>query len=472
MPDHLQISIRRNAREPITQQISDGLRAAIEQGRLAAGARLPSWRDLASQLGVARGTVRLAYERLCDEQLIVSSGAAGTHVARRPPVAPRAEASIRLDDEIGGHPRPAGVFQMGVPAQDMFPAKTWSRMLAAAARRVTQAPQQYPDPRGEPALRAQIAAYLSLARGLACTPAQVFVTTGYGASLSLAVRALRLAGGAAWMEDPGYPVARRALALLGMAPVAVPVDAEGLDVAEGIARAPRASLAVVTAGQQAPLGVTLSPRRRQALLEWAERSQAWIVEDDYLSELQLQGRAALSLCAAQQPAGHAPGRARVLHIGSFSKTLSPVLRLGFLVVPPEQAEHFGRHAGATGAAPSPLVQHAVADFMQDGHYLRHLRRMRRLYAARRDALVAGLDAMAATHHAAGLAVLLRLPPGCSDLALARAAHEEGMAPVPLSPWYAAPTSAQSGLLLGVTNLREEIAHETCAKLLRLIARHR
>ncbi|APW36770.1 GntR family transcriptional regulator [Rhodoferax koreense] len=461
----LQIPIDRGTREPIAEQISAGLRTAIRDGRLPAGARLPSWRDLAAQLGVARGTVRAAYETLIDEQLAVALGAAGTHVARRlPPQAnARTQAEPPARDPFADYPRSAGLFQMGVPAQDVFPTQVWSRILVGAARLAASAPLDYPDPRGEPALRAAIAASLALTRGLACNPAQIFVTTGYAASLSLAVRTLGLAGGTAWVEDPGYPTTRKVLARLGVRLAAVPVDAQGLDVAAGEAIAPGAALAVVTPGQQAPLGVTLSPPRREALLAWSARSDGWIVEDDYLSEMQIDGRAAPSIAAADPTA-------RVLHIGTFSKTITPALRLGFLVVPASHAARFADEAAGQSAAPAPMAQHAVAAFIQGGHYLRHLRRMKRLYAQRRDALGACLAAAGVRHHAAGLAVLMQLPAGMDDVAFAREARLQGMAPVPLSPWHASPTPANAGLLLGVTNLREDQAAAALARLRDAIAR--
>ena len=461
----LQIRIDRAAREPVSEQIAAGLRAAIREGRLAPRARLPSWRDLASQLGVARGTVSAAYERLLDAQLIVSLGAAGTFVAEHLPPSSRPREAVAVPSSpvgtIPSFPGRSGIFQMANPAQDLFPAKVWARIMTGAVRATSHARQINPDPRGELALRGEIAAYLSLARGLPCTAAQVFVTTGYAGSLSLAVQALGLRGSSAWTEDPGYPTTRRCLQAFGVEPLPVPVDAEGLVVDEGVARAPDAALAVVTAGQQAPLGVALSARRRQAILAWAERARAWVVEDDYLGELQLGARAAPSLVAAGEGA-------RVLHVGTFSKTISPMLRLGFLVVPADQVERFARHAAVLPPAPAPLVQLAVAAFLRDGHFLRHLRRTRQVYAQRRAALVACLDAASATYIAAGLTVLLRLAPGVSDLALAQSLAAHGLTPVPLSPWYARPGPENTGLLLGVADLRVEIAAETCTRLLALV----
>ncbi len=458
----LPIAIDRRTGLSLAGQISAALREAIEHGRLAPGARLPSWRDLAAQLGVARGTVRAAYEALIDAQLAEAHGAAGTRVARQPPPRPQADPPAPARDPFGEHPRVAGVFQMGVPAQDAFPVKPWGRILARAARAAASAPPRYPDARGEPALRAAIAVYLAVARGLACSPAQVYVTSGLAPSLALAVRTLGLSG-RAWTEDPGYPVARRLLLALGLTPVPVPVDTDGLDVAAGMRAAPQAALAVVTPGQQAPLGVTLSPARRRALLDWAARAGSWVVEDDYLGELQLQGRAAPGL-------GTRDPTARVLHIGTFSKTISPALRLGFLVVPADQVDRFDAAVALHGAAPAPLLQHAVAEFLQGGHQLRHLRRMKRLYQQRRDVLAACLQAEEVTHRAAGLALLLRLPPGVADVAVAREARTVGLAPVPLSLWYAQPGPEHHGLLLGVTNVREDEAAAHWMRLQALIAR--
>jgi GntR family transcriptional regulator / MocR family aminotransferase len=275
---------------PLAAQIYRAIRLAIETGRLASGARLPSWRDLAAQLGVSRGTVRVAYQRLIDEQFAIGFGAAGTRVAERPSPSstpdwlPEAPPLPDLFHNFGTLPL---AFQMGVPSQDAFPFKLWSRILTREARRAAAAPVGYPDPRGDPDLRKEIAAYLGIARGIRCSPSQVLVTAGFSGALGLAIRGLRLDGMGAWMENPGFPLTRTALGLAGMTMTAVPVDAEGMDIAAGVRSDAGAALAVVTPGQQAPLGMPMSLPRRLALLAWARRNDAWIIEDDYLSELQL-----------------------------------------------------------------------------------------------------------------------------------------------------------------------------------------
>ncbi|OZI61129.1 MocR-like pyridoxine biosynthesis transcription factor PdxR [Bordetella genomosp. 11] len=464
-PDNFQIAIDRQARMPLAGQIHHAIGQAIRDGRLAPGARLPSWRDLASQLGVARGTVRAAYERLIDEQLLVPAGAAGTFVSRHgipaPPPPPPGDTAPVPDLIQRFSARPL-TFQMGVPGQDTFPVAVWSRLFAQAAREMASGPMGYPDPRGEARLREQIAAYLALTRGVSCSPAQVLITAGYSGALNLVIRALGLEGRTAWMEDPGFPLTRRALTLAGMRLAHVPVDAQGLDVEAGLRSAPDAALAVVTPGQQAPLGVTMAPARRRALLDWAARQGAWVVEDDFLSELQLRGRAAPALAALD-------GAGRVLHIGTFSKTLSPVLRLGFIVVPTEKARHFTEVAACLAPAPASAPQLALAEFIGQGHYLRHLRRMKRLYAARRDALSACLARLPldATAAMAGLAVRLALPDGTDDMEIARRALDHGLAPGALSNWYVS-LPPRPGLMLAVSNVAEATLETDCRTLLRLI----
>jgi GntR family transcriptional regulator / MocR family aminotransferase len=459
----LSIPLDRAARTPLAAQIYRAVRGAIETGRLGPGSKLPSWRDLAAQLGVSRGTVRVAYQRLVDEQFAIGLGAAGTRVADRPSRlladldSPDAPPLLGLFPAYGTTPLP---FQMGVPAQDAFPFKLWSRVLTRAARRAAAVPVGYPDPRGDLVLRREIAAYLAIARGVRCSPAQVFITAGYAGALGLAIRALQLEGRRAWVEDPSFPITRMALDLAGMTLAAAPVDAEGLDVAAAVRNAPDAALAVLTPGQHAPLGMTMSLPRRLALIAWAQRNGAWIVEDDYLSELQLSGRAAPALASLEHGG-------RVLHLGSFSKTISPALRLGFLIAPVELAARFGEVAACLAPAPAAAMQGAVAEFLQEGHYLRHLRRMKRLYAARRQRLLECLRQLGSgplkVQTTAGMAVVVSLNSPKSDVDVARRAFATGLAPTPLSPWYIRATARQ-GLLLGVTNLDEGRLLDDCRRL--------
>jgi GntR family transcriptional regulator/MocR family aminotransferase len=462
----LSIAIDRAKKVPLTDQIYRAIREAIETGRLASGARLPSWRDLAAQLGVSRGTVRVAYERLIAEQLAIGLGAAGTHVAERPLQSaspawlPETLPLADLFHDFGIKPLP---FQMGVPAQDAFPFKLWSRVLTREVRRTVMAPVSYPDPRGDPGLRKELAAYLAIARGIHCSPSQVFITGGFSGALGLVIQGLQLDKATAWIEEPGFPLTRTALNLAGITVKAIQVDGEGLDVAAAKRVAPEASLAVVTPGQHAPLGMTMSLSRRLALLEWAKRSDGWIVEDDYLSELQLTGRAAPALASLDH-------EGRVLHIGTFSKTMTPTLRLGFMVVPPELVRRFGDIVACLAPAPAAGLQRAVAELMREGCYLRHLRHSKRLYAGRKEAILGALVKVARgavkVKATAGLAVVIELPQSVPDVEIAQRALPFGLAPSPLSPWYMLPRK-QNGLLLGVTNISEDRVLADCRRLIEL-----
>jgi GntR family transcriptional regulator / MocR family aminotransferase len=470
MTKTLALTVDRAAKIPLAEQIRRGVTAAIEGGVLAPGARLPSWQDLASQLGVARGTVRTAYEKLGAAQLIEASRAAGTRVTWRP----RAIAKNERPPDAGSFmatyremTQGPAFFQMGVPATDIFPATLFARMRAHAVRAEASAPLLYPDPCGEIELRREIAAYLAVARGIHCSPSQIIVTGGFSGGLGLTLGVLGLGGQTAWVENPGFAFTRKGLTLARLTLAPIPVDADGIDIDHGLRHHADAKLVVVTPGQQAPLGHTLSLERRLKLLDFAAASKAWVIEDDYLSELQLAGRAAPALAAIDRDG-------RIIHIGSFSKTISPTIRLGFVVAPAALLARFAETAACLAPSPGPAVQHAVAAFMHEGHYLRHLRRTKRAYAARRHALLDCLGASLGSDRIAapGLAVLVRLPKGRPDVTVAREAAAFGMAPTPLSAWYATAKSAESGLLLGVATAPTRNLARACDKLVDVIRRFR
>lgn len=463
MTKPLNLRLDRSAKASLTEQIRKGIAAAIESGVLAPGARLPSWLDLAAQLGVARGTVRTAYEKLSAAQLIVASRATGTQVADRLAEAVRQEeppgpgSFMEMYQELTSGP---AIFQMGVPAQQAIPAKLFARIRSSAVRAELSAPAIYPDPRGEFELRREIAAYLAIARGIECSPSQIIVTGSFSSGLGLALRVLGLEGRKAWVENPGFPFTRRGLELAGLSLAPIPVDADGIDVDYGLNHAPDAALVVATPGQQAPLGLTLSLARRLRLLDWASQRGAWVIEDDYLSELQLKGRATPALASLDR-AG------RVIHIGSFSKTLTPALRLGFVVAPLPLATRFAEVAACLAPAPGPAVQLATAAFMRDGHYMRHLRRTKRVYAMQGEALLKCLRAHGSDVAIAGFSVLLRLPDDAPDVAIVRETLPFGLAPTPLSIWHAS-ASAQRGLLLGIATAPAKRIEASCERLVRII----
>lgn len=466
MPKPLDIRLDRSAKTPLAEQIRKAISTAIERGVLRPGARLPSWLDLAAQLGVARGTVRLAYDRLSDAQLIVAARATGTRVADRPPAPVEMEerpdpgSFMETYEELTAGP---AIFQMGVPAQETLPAKLFTNVRSFALRAETSASVVYPDPRGELELRREIAAYLAIARGITCSPTQIVITSGFSGGLGLALRVLGREGRKAWVETPGFPFTRHGLELAKMSLAPIPVDADGINIDYGFQYEPDADLVVVTPGQQAPLGPTLSLARRLRLLDWAAKEGVWVIEDDYLSELQLAGRAAPALASLDRAQ-------RVVHIGSFSKTISPALRLGFVVAPLPLVSRFAEVAACLAPAPWPSVQLATAQFMREGHYMRHLRRLKRLYSTQRGALLECLAQRAVETTTAGLAVLVRLTDGAPDMSITKEMLAFGLSPAPLSPWYASPASARSGLLLGVATAPEKNIARSCQRLCEVINR--
>ena len=337
--------------------------------------------------------------------------------------------------------------QVGVPSQAGFPLALWTRLSREVTQKVMERSVGYPDPCGEADLGQEIAKHLAVARGWSCDPARILVTSGYGAGLQLVLRVLDLGGEAGWMEEPGYPVTREAMRGAGIEPVSIAVDGEGMNVERAIACAPDARVAVVTPSQQAPLGVTLSNSRRKALLAWAAETGAWIIEDDYLGELQIGARAAPALSGRD-------GLSRTIYLGTFGKTVSPMLRLGFVVLPTELIPPATRAVALGMPAPSPVTQQTLALFMRDGHYARHLRRMRSLYQRNAQALITCASNNGLETTRAGLALLLPLPSGADDRSICAQARRSGLGPTALSSWYADPAIALPALLLGVTNVDE------------------
>ena len=454
---------------PLYVQIASRLRAAMAAGTLTAGARLPSARTLASQLGITRGTVDAAYALLAGEGSIEARGSAGTVVSRHMALltAPPAQRAMKL----GAGKRPHGAvspvpFRMGLPALDTFPRKLWSATVARAARAVSQPDLAYPDPAGFRGLREAIAAYLGVSRGIACSPEQVLVTSGFQGALALVRSVLLRPGDAVWVEDPGYALARQALELAGVSLVPIAVDRDGMRVPAGLIAAPRAKLAVVTPTHQSPLGVALSLPRRLALLTWAAEAGAWVLEDDYDSEFRYTGHKLPALKSLDRGE-------RVVFAGSFSKVLFPGLRLGYLVVPDALTDAFLRASRLLNCGQPMLEQRAVAAFMEQGHFGRHLRRMRSLYADRRQALAVALraafgDRIVLELEAGGMHLLVRFPGMQDDGAVVRRALAAGLAPTALSGLSMAHDCGQ-GLLLGFTNVPEAEAVSLVARLAQAVA---
>jgi len=475
------IAVHRNSEKPLHRQIYDGFRAMILERRLQPGHQVPSSRALADELRISRIPVLNAYAQLLAEGYIESRAGAGTFVTSslseqflgaRPEVAhvvsePASEAVSRaaklLPVEGTQWFRGSGAFSVGQIAYDHFPFRVWSDLVTHHARKVRALSMNYADPMGLEEFREVIAAYLRSARAVNCEPSQIMVVNGSQHALDLSARVLLDPDTPVWVEEPGYEFLRHALTLSRCRLVPVPVDSEGLDVAAGIALCRDARAAFVTPSHQYPLGSTMSVARRLQLLEWAHSSSAWIVEDDYDSEYRYESMPVASMQGLDSAQGLDPG-SRVIYIGTFSKTLFPSLRLGYIVIPPALVDRFQAVRQANDLCPSHLYQAALADFISAGHFTRHVRKTRLLYAERRNALTQALrsefgDATEILGTEAGMHLVVTLPPGMSDRKISACAAREGLWLWPLSAAYAG-ANARQGFILGFGGTKvDEMPHQ-------------
>ncbi|MGH7543494.1 MAG: PLP-dependent aminotransferase family protein [Gemmatimonadota bacterium] len=447
----------RSTGTPIYRQIYGALRQAILDGLLRAGQRIPSTRALAEELGVSRLPVLTAYEQLLHEGYLEGRVGSGTFVSaslpddflrsQPPPGSVNPNRSLGSRPPRLSHPDEGGLvpFRVSLPALDEFPHALWSRLVARHAHRLTHDQMAYGDPAGLISLREAIAEHLRTARAVRCEAEQILIVSGSQAALRLATAVLLTPGDRVAVEEPGYPGARDALAAGGAELVSVPVDDEGLSVTSLQRRGPRVRAAYVTPSHQYPLGTSMTAGRRLALIDWASRREAWVLEDDYDSEYRYVSR----------PLGALQGmdtQDRVVYIGTFSKVLFPAVRVGYVVVPPPFWERFLHARQALDLFPPSLYQLALAEFLREGHFARHLRRMRRVYLERRDALLGGLsrdcgDRLTVLNADAGLHVAALLEGGLNDVDVIRRMAARGLTATALSTCYAG-TSRRSGLLLG------------------------
>jgi GntR family transcriptional regulator/MocR family aminotransferase len=465
------------------QQLYDGLRGAILTGRLIAGTRLPATRILASELGISRTTVVTALEQLQTEGYLEARVGSGTFVARVLPEellhasktprqsdkqtrAPRAlsqRAQLLMGTSLMATPKPERVcaFQAGLPALDEIPFDIWSRLAARYYRRPPRELLAYGDAAGYRPLREAIAAYLNTSRAVRCTPEQVIVVSGTQQGIEIAARLLLEPGDDVWMEEPGYTKAHDILIASGATINPVLVDQEGLNVAHGRTICPDARLVYVSPSHQYPLGVVMSLSRRLALLEWAHQAGAWILEDDYDSEYRYRGRPLSSLQGLDT-------REQVIYMGTFSKVLFPALRLGYLVVPPDLIDTFVA-ARAMQDRHSPQIEQAIlADFIAEGHFVRHIRRMRILYEHRQQVL---LDAarqelsglLEVFPHEAGMHLVGWLPSGLDDRIMSHKAALQGVSAQALSVYSLCGTT-RPGLMLGYTCFTDDEIREGVCRL--------
>lgn len=469
---------------PLYQQLYSHMRIAILTGKLKGGLKLPSTRALMNELGVSRTTVLNAYDQLIAEGYLETFPARGTFVARVLPEhvfetlsrkVNKPQQTLSYPPQLSHHatkqlaapslfvPLPlrdklTNPFSTVNPTLDAHSYEVWSRLVARQVRRLAGRASRYQDAEGYPPLREAIAAHVTLSRQVRCTPEQIIIVAGSQGGLDLVARLLLNAGDEVWLEDPGYFGARGALLGVGAKIISVPVDRNGLAVEVGMNRAPQAKLAYVTPSHQYPLGVTMSLPRRLALLNWAREAQAYILEDDYDSEFRYVGRPLASL----QGLGEAD---RVIYLGTFSKVLFQSLRIGYLILPPSLVESFSTVCRFVDMHSPLLEQAALAEFMTEGHYTRHLRRMRTHYAERRSALLEALHHLPLEMDApdAGLHCIGWLPEGVEDRAVVKAAAKHGLELWPVSHSCIEPLERQ-GLMLGYGSPTKEALEDGVTRL--------
>jgi GntR family transcriptional regulator/MocR family aminotransferase len=458
------IQIEKRSSHSFYRQVYEGYRKAIVEGSLRAGQRVPSTRVLAQELGISRMPVLNAYAQLLAEGYFESRVGSGTVVSRSLPerlgkAEPAAARSRGMDQErrrvskrcsnlasAQGFYRSRGLgpFSVSQIGFDCFPLNLWKSLVIRHARNVKAKALDYGDPMGLKELRERIAEYLRIARGVRCDARQIIIVSGSQQGLEITTRVLLDPGDRVWMEEPGYRFARSVFACAGCVVVPVRVDGEGLNVAAGTKQCGGARAVLVTPSHQNPLGMTMSASRRLQLLDWAESYGSWIIEDDYDSEYRYEGMPVTSLQGLDR-------NARVVYIGTFSKVLFPSLRLGYVVVPEDLVERFLAARFALDIGPATFHQAVLADFIAEGHFARHIRRMRLVYAERRTALIKNLQDhfgsdVAVTGAEAGMHLSVVLNK-IRDREVSLRAAKENLWLAPLSSFYLG-KPAQQGFILG------------------------
>jgi GntR family transcriptional regulator / MocR family aminotransferase len=470
-PSNNLIKVSKLESKPIHLQIYYRFKLAIEEGILKDGDRVPASRVLARELSVARGTVENAYSILLGEGIFIAKGQSGTFIntpysvkklnQNRPYLSSSNNTNQALKLTSNQLTGPSHVFLPGSPAYDAFPRKIWSRIGSKSLRSFSIDDMSNKDPQGYEPLRQSIATYLRLSRGVVCEPGQVFITMGYQGALDFICKTLKLQGEEIWMEDPGYLFATNLLNHFGAKVVRVPVDEEGLIVSEGILKAKHAKIAIVTPSHHSPLGMAMSYTRRTQLLEWAGSNNAWIVEDDYDGEYRYSGYPLPSLKSLDQ-------YDRVIYAGSFSKTLFPSLKLGYIVLPNNLVNLFVEMAKVYQIGNSISAQIITNDFLAEGHFSKHINKMRTLYGSRRELTCQCLtevlgDLIEVNSQNNGMHLVANIMSNQSDEVIKNAFNELGYNIHALSNWTS--DKRRNGLIIGFTNIpNRKIAIEAAIKL--------
>lgn len=491
-PNHSELSLILNRSDlsgsglPLYRQICESVRKAILIGRLRSGVRLPSTRRLSRELGVSRNTVLVAFDQLIAEGYLVTKRGSGTFVADgltdshlkalRPgsaPASPNGSARTvssrgnrlrELDAAFSSDREMPRAFQTGLTCIDEFPLEIWKRILSRILRGSRPANLDYLDYReiqGYLPLREAISRYLGLSRGLACEPERIFIVSGSQQGLDLAARVLLDKDGVALVEDPGYRGVLGALRAAEARIVPIPLDEEGFSVAEAENRNENVSAVFVTPSHHFPTGTVMSLSRRLGLLEWSNKNGVWIVEDDYDSEFRYDGRplSALSGLDAHE---------RVVYVGTFSKVMFPSMRLGYLVVPSDLVSVFQKALLYTSLHAPTLEQAALADFINEGHFGRHIRRMKKLYAEKQDLLAGELtkhlsDFLEVRPDNAGLSLIAGLRRDRTDIVVAERALCHGVYVAPLS-FYCIESTLPGALIFGYAGVEEAEIREGVRRL--------
>src|SRR5262245_7747907 len=458
------ISLDRFDREPLHRQLAQELKRLILAQAIAPGARLPSSRLYAEELGVSRATVVAAVEELIAEGYAEGWHGSGVFVAPDLPdhvlraagqATPLAESALPRPDEV----RP---FQPAAPELALFPHEIWAKLMLKTWRNPIRELLSSPDPLGWAPLRLAIADHLRAFRGMRCAPEQVVITSGAGEGLELLAQSILKRGDKVVIEEPGYVLIRRIFSELGLKTVPIPVDDGGLDIGRG----PRdARAAVVTPARHYPLGMTMPLARRLALLDWARSRKSWIIEDDYDSEYRYHGKPLPALMGVDD-AGV------VISLGSFSKTMLPGLRIGYLVVPHDLLPDLSGVMRERGARVSLFLQPVLADFMRLGHYAVHIRRMRRLYTKRQQALREAIarhadDVLATAPDPAGMHLICSLKNRLGDREASKRAAQAGLLAPALTDYFAGERFRQ-GLVRRYACFDETIIESSIEKLAQVL----
>ncbi|MEY9183671.1 GntR family transcriptional regulator/MocR family aminotransferase [Bradyrhizobium sp. USDA 326] len=469
------IHIDRTSAVPLHLQIAKHIREGILCGAFPSGTQFLGSREIARELGCSRTVVLTAWDLLYAEGYLASTprgsvmvaAVAAPHAEPASPAGKPAHMSERWRALLGLEYETnwPSVFAPGAPDISTFPFKDWSRLLRQAWQNPREQECLDLPPEGHPRLRSEIANFLGSVRGLVCSPEQVVITSGTSGALDFCSRMILDPGDEVWVEEPGFVEARWALTAAGAKLVPVPVDDKGLVVSEGIRRAPRARLIVVTPSHQYPLGISMGLERRLELLDWANKNDVWVIEDDYNSEFRHQDSMIASLRSLDR-------EGRVIYFGTFSKIMMPNLRLGYLVANRRFIEGFAKGRARIDVHTSGIGQLALAEFMREGHLLRHLRAMRRVYAARRKALIDAIGALMPDDLTVSSAVTgLHLVALFTDAMQARMNDREAVAVLKQAGIHVQPLSqnflerpTRQGLVFGYGRLRVEDAAPLLARI--------